>query len=309
MICENCGKYHDGKYGSGRFCSKECAKGFSTKHIKNKTKIVKCKLCGSDIIKNCHSSDNIICDNCKSIYRHKKLLCNFSKKISGNNISYDQCWFCGKLHCKNDICKKLTAANVRNLIKYFNFNSNTLGTENAILEYNRIKNELIDLYFIKRLPSKELEKIYNYPSHINQQIFPMFDLIGRNLSESVILSYLEHRMPEKDIKNQYHSTWHTTWDDKEVYLRSSYELEYAQELDSKQIKYDVESLRIKYFDTQENSYRCAIPDFYLPDTNTIVEIKSTWTYDEQNMKDKFRAYKDLGYNTKLILDKKELIID
>ena len=29
--CENCSKDHDGLYGSGRFCSKECARGFSTK--------------------------------------------------------------------------------------------------------------------------------------------------------------------------------------------------------------------------------------------------------------------------------------
>lgn len=30
-ICEYCGKEHDGFYGSGRFCSCTCAKGFSTK--------------------------------------------------------------------------------------------------------------------------------------------------------------------------------------------------------------------------------------------------------------------------------------
>lgn len=31
MKCENCGQEHDSKYGSGRFCSQECARGFSTK--------------------------------------------------------------------------------------------------------------------------------------------------------------------------------------------------------------------------------------------------------------------------------------
>ena len=53
---------------------------------------------------------------------------------------------------------------------------------------------------------------------------------------------------------QYECGWHTTWDNTEVYLRSSYELEYAQELDSKQINYEVESLRIKYFDTKLNGF-------------------------------------------------------
>ena len=32
MICENCNGEHEGSYGSGRFCSKVCARGFSTKH-------------------------------------------------------------------------------------------------------------------------------------------------------------------------------------------------------------------------------------------------------------------------------------
>ena len=31
IICENCEKEHDGSYGSGRFCSSKCARGFSTK--------------------------------------------------------------------------------------------------------------------------------------------------------------------------------------------------------------------------------------------------------------------------------------
>lgn len=30
-ICENCNKEHNGSYGSGRFCDKVCARGFSTK--------------------------------------------------------------------------------------------------------------------------------------------------------------------------------------------------------------------------------------------------------------------------------------
>lgn len=31
MKCENCNNEHDGSYGSGRFCSLKCARGFSTK--------------------------------------------------------------------------------------------------------------------------------------------------------------------------------------------------------------------------------------------------------------------------------------
>lgn len=31
--CEKCGIIHDGKYGSGRFCSEECARSFSASHV------------------------------------------------------------------------------------------------------------------------------------------------------------------------------------------------------------------------------------------------------------------------------------
>src|SRR3990167_9897831 len=31
MFCENCSVEHEGSYGSGRFCSSRCARGFSTK--------------------------------------------------------------------------------------------------------------------------------------------------------------------------------------------------------------------------------------------------------------------------------------
>lgn len=35
MKCENCNLEHDGTYGSGRFCSNKCARGFSTKNKRN----------------------------------------------------------------------------------------------------------------------------------------------------------------------------------------------------------------------------------------------------------------------------------
>ena len=74
MKCEKCGKDHDGSYASGRFCSKKCAKSYSTKPkhklniqglnngefpeiqsyklknwlIENKIKQNKCEICGID---------------------------------------------------------------------------------------------------------------------------------------------------------------------------------------------------------------------------------------------------------------------
>ena len=71
MICENCGKEHSGDFGSGRFCSKKCAKSFSTKNINHKeTKHAKCIICGKEIMiyKNA-SLKNCKCNDCKNNYK------------------------------------------------------------------------------------------------------------------------------------------------------------------------------------------------------------------------------------------------
>ena len=36
MICQNCGKEHDGSYGSGKFCCKSCAIAYGNKQRKNR---------------------------------------------------------------------------------------------------------------------------------------------------------------------------------------------------------------------------------------------------------------------------------
>lgn len=50
------------------------------------------------------------------------------------------------------------------LIKYFGFNTELLGTSEALSEYNRIKQMLYDLYWIKHKSSSEIAKMFNYPN-------------------------------------------------------------------------------------------------------------------------------------------------
>lgn len=280
--CKNCGKVITYDKRGASFCNSSCAATYNNKLRGPRSEETKDKI--------------------------RKTM--ESKRDPIKKIKY--CKHCGAIkgQCKDSwVCSKFQ---LFKSLQKFGFNINTIGTENVINEFYRIKAELEAFYLLNSTNEIALKNVYNYTSGAANfaKILKSLNIETRNSANAISEAWASGRMPiPTEAITKYHSCWHTTWDDKEVYLRSSYELEYAQELDSKQIKYDVESLRIKYFDTKENIFRCAIPDFYLPDTNTIVEIKSTWTYDEQNMKDKFRAYKDLGYNTKLILDKKELIID
>ena len=128
----------------------------------------------------------------------------------------------------------------------------------------------------------------------------------RTHSEAYRTALLAGRKSIASGHSQYAHGKHITWEGLEVYYRSSYELEYAQSLDAQKVKYEVESKRIRYYDTKAGVERVAIPDFYLPESNMLVEIKSRYTYDEQNMKDKFKAYRDSGYNPILILEKKQI---
>ena len=70
------------------------------------------------------------------------------------------------------------------------------------------------------------------------------------------------------------------------------------------IDYEIETLTIPYYDSQMDKVRTAFPDFYLPESNLIVEVKSDYTLDAQNMVDRFTEFKKLGYNVDLLLEHK-----
>lgn len=301
--CECCGIEHNGSYGTGRFCSEHCARKFSTLNIK-KTKVIKCAHCGKDFVVFARSNKKL-CDKC-SIEINA-----FSKKSS-----ILTCRICGQKYfkntggCPNEFCKKHNYLQISTLIKYFGFDKKFLGTPDVEKEFNRIGKIFYNLYWEQGLSGIEISKIYGYnnPHYFSFKILKYFGIDTRNRKDATKNAILMGKLKPHEIENQFKSEWHKTWNNKEFFLRSSYETDYANYLDSEKIDYEVELLHIKYFDTTKNEYRCAVPDFYLPETNTIVEIKSNWTLDIQNMKDKVKVYKELGYNFKLILEHKEVDI-
>ena len=294
MVCENCGKNHDGSYGSGRFCCKECAKSFSTKNSKGKLKEAKCINCGKIIyISKRASAKTCKCEDCKT-------------------IKYKKCPICGKLYkvghqCFNEFCQHKSIKQFELLIKYFGFDKAKLGTLEVEQEFNRIHDLLYDLYWNKKMSNSDIKKYFNYDKKrsIIQNTFKYLGIPTRNFRESTNNAILHNKIKYENTNNQYKQQWHITWNGKKVYLRSSYELDYAKKLDEQQIDYEVEKLKIKYWDSQYCIEKIAIPDFYIPKDNIIVEIKSSWTTNYQQLKDKENQYQKLGYNYKLIFEHKE----
>ena len=177
-------------------------------------------------------------------------------------------------------------------------------TTDTELEYFKIQKLLYQEYHIKCESMLTIMKKYEIPSSRTMDIlFRLFDIDARSLSDAQTYALSQGRSDAYDhLKFTAKQQWHKTWEGKDVYLRSSYELAYAKELDEKKIRYDTECMRVLYFDSQNQKHRVAIPDFYHPDSNTIVEIKSQYWLDEENMKDKSQEYQKLGFKLQLIVD-------
>lgn len=289
---------------------------------------VKCKKCGKEFtvieeetkfpIKGdkyfcCRSCANTRYHSNETKQKISKSIINLDKNIKSRKYKEEHTYFCGskELDEQNyDISRRQSPKWFNKLIP-FGFDINSLYTKRIIEEHKKVKQLLYNEYVNNGLSPADIYKKYNCKEYFNNSetllhIFKDWKFPIRSWSKSCINSWLNGKLNNENNHNQYNQQWYTTWNGKEVYLHSSYELDYAKELDKQKIDYDVECLRIKYWDSQKQEYRCAIPDFYIPSTNTIVEIKSSYTLDEQNMKDKIKAYKELGYNTKLICDHKEI---
>ena len=98
--------------------------------------------------------------------------------------------------------------------------------------------------------------------------------------------------------------WHKTWDNQEVWTRSSWEKKYLELLDTQKIKYLVESkaFEITYMyegKKKEGTYR---PDVYLVEEDKYIEIKGFWRDDA---KEKYEAMLEQYSDISIELLKKE----
>jgi hypothetical protein len=287
-ICENCGQEHNGTYASGRFCSSKCSKGFSTKakrkeiNEKVSKKIIE-KLLNGERIGRCKINFNNyeIEPIQKTLVEKEKFCISCNEKIEKIN-NKKLCSQCKEFYQYKKLFGKLNI-----------YDSNVKIANDKVLKL------LKDEYFINKLSSCDIQQKYKIQLNTLHFYFKKNGIHLRTNTEANVLCYENGKLSPQS-SNCYVHGWYTTWDKKQVYLRSSYEFNYAKELDDYKILYEVESKRIKYYDTIKKRERIAVPDFYLSNLNMIVEIKSNYTLDLQNMKDKFKQYNEEGYKTKLI---------
>lgn len=221
------------------------------------------------------------------------------------------CKVCGQYPCAHtEPCKGNWLRREDNIkrLESMGFDISTLGTPQIVDSYNAFRIRFLKLYVEDEMSQNDLTKMFNLPCALTMSLlFKWLQIPVLNKHDQGVrtMSKMQEIEPFVSDKYCYKHGHHTTWFNTDVFYRSSYELDYCLELDRQKIKYDMEALRIRYWDSVQQKERVAIPDFYLPETNTIVEVKGDFTYDKQNMIDRSDQYKKLGYNFKLILEHQE----
>lgn len=85
-----------------------------------------------------------------------------------------------------------------------------------------------------------------------------------------------------------------------IYFKSSWELIFAEFLESINIDYEYEKVSIPYYCSTEQRNRLYFPDFYIYDKNLMIEIKPKCDLNDQTVQEKAKACIDKGYKFKFI---------
>ena len=293
--CKECGKIIPYNKKSNEFCCRSCSASYNNKLRKK-----------SSTKRNISEKEKLS----NLARQHNRLLKTKYSGLSIREISPGCCTVCGKFECKDEFCEKHNFQQLIGLTKV-GLDASKIGTEDIKSEFNRIKDLIYSEYWDSRKSVLEIieEHKFNISSKTMYNIFEYLEIPRRDHSDCQKISLLSGRRNIMETDKQsfpWKCCYHTTWNGESVFLRSSYELDYAKDLDNSKIVYKVEQIRVEYFDSILNQVRVAVPDFYLPETNEIVEIKSDFTLDIQEMLDKFEAYKNFGYIPKLILEHEEV---
>lgn len=219
---------------------------------------------------------------------------------------YPKCIICGKPvrpHFKNlyllDTCSKdcdykLRAIKTKesNLDNYGVQSTNQLDPIKIKQKKSMVENHGVEFYtqtneFTKKSEKTKLEK-YNNPKYVNpekgkQTKLEKYGNENYNNHEKFIQTCIkkygvEHVMQNKEIFEKQQSKCYGAKKYKHLYYRGTYELLFIKEFEKRYNINDLDNcFPIKY--EFNNEIKIYFPDFLIKSKNTIIEIKSDWTYD------------------------------
>ena len=264
-----------------------------------------CKQCGKEIPegrKFCNSS-------CAAKYNNKHRTRKPWVRVKiVKNTKERFCKYCGKkLSTGERTCCSECRRYVQNLkaCKKFSFQGTPKEQFYQLLDY------LCRLYFDEKQSLIQISEGTGLNQTSLRRIFQKGKVHLRNLSEGTRNAVEQGRLCLRTDSVHFHTGIHVSWQNQECKYRSSWELKYMKYLDSKKIPYLYEFRYFRYYNTAEGKERLACPDFCLPETKEIVELKSTYTIrgQVQMLRDKFQAYRNAGFKPVLLLNWNKVDID
>ena len=171
------------------------------------------------------------------------------------------CPCCGQPHKYKEKCQTSELCRrhpnriwYKNLIP-FGFDYSKIGTPEYVNEYYKALEVIKTEYFENKLSSQQIFEKYNCREYFKYEsvirnILKTENITIRNICEAQHNAIENGKSTLTLHSYQYKTEYHKSWENKTFLLRSSYEIDYANILDEQHISYDVETLRIYYFDTQ-----------------------------------------------------------
>lgn len=241
----------------------------------------------SDIAPYSHLKVDVKCDFCSDIKSIQMLQHTLSCKKDGKYYCNKCKWIKSKKTCldKYGFENASSAEIIKNKRKLSNIDS--YGVEN-VFQSQEIKNRIMD-YWLANFGVENGAQT----KHIKDKIKKTFnEKYGEDHFMKNTLAY------DKYLKS---SLKIIKFKGSEIYYQGSYELDFLEKYYEK-VKIE-NGIGIRYqFENTNHSY---MPDFYLPDYNLIVEIKSTYTYNLHLSKNLLKQEYSIisGHNFVFIIDK------
>lgn len=246
---------------------------------------------------------NVKCDDCGDY--NKILYINYTKLIE--KFEKYRCFKCGKEQAKKTSLSRYGVDNPSKCKEISNRISQTHkmktdSEKNEMLE--KQKETLHSKYgswftqtdeYRKKIKKTSIEK-YGVPDYRSSDIFK--NKVRETLLDRYGVSFLSH-IPDFKLKSWFGNKINGEY--KDIRYQGTYELDFLERYYERLNIGKVEPIRYKHND----KYHYYHPDFYIPDYNLIVEIKSTYTYNYDL--DRNQAKRDYsiraGYNFMFIIDK------
>lgn len=292
MKCLQCGKeIPEGK----KFCNSSCAAKYNNAKRNRKPWTEEQRIAFSNRLK--------LGNDLKRVERgRERRYLNTEEKFSKSRVPKIEaaCKYCGKPSGKYRVCDECRPY-IQNRAA---FKKVGIPEEGSLSERFRVFIDILKVkYFEENLGLSGMSQELGLNQTTIREAFKKAGIPLRSIGEGTRVAIEEGRL-DPGSSRRFHTGVHISWQGYECKYRSSWELKFMEELDAKKVPYIFEFKWIKYWNSENKREQLALPDFYLPETNEIIELKSEYSiYGKvQELKDKFRAYKDLGYKPKLLLD-------